>query len=98
MLVDAAALGLSVWAARLALRPPGGRMTFGFRRAEILSAQVNGARCSLLGLADRRRGRAAPRSRRRTSAAPIVVATAVVGAVVNVRRAPPGRAREPRAT
>ena len=24
MLVDAAALGLSVWAARLALRPPGG--------------------------------------------------------------------------
>src|ERR1700679_539903 len=43
MLVDAAALGLSVWAARLARRPPGGRLTFGLRRAEILSAQANGA-------------------------------------------------------
>src|SRR5207302_508895 len=28
MLVDAAALAMSVWAARLALRPAGGRMTF----------------------------------------------------------------------
>ena len=51
MLVDAAALGLSVWAARLALRPPGGRMTFGFRRAEILSAQANGITLLVLGLA-----------------------------------------------
>jgi len=33
MLVDAAALGMSVLAARLARRPAGGRMTFGFRRA-----------------------------------------------------------------
>ena len=50
MLVDAAALGMSVWAARLARRPPGGRLTFGFRRAEILSAQANGLTLLVLGL------------------------------------------------
>src|SRR6476646_5214636 len=48
-LLSAAALGMSVWAARLARRPAGGRMTFGFRRAEILAAQANGATLLLLG-------------------------------------------------
>jgi cobalt-zinc-cadmium efflux system protein len=43
MLTDAAAIGLALVAARLAARPPGGRFTFGLGRAEILSAQVNGA-------------------------------------------------------
>ena len=43
MLTDAAAIALALFAARLAARPPGGRFTFGFGRAEILSAQVNGA-------------------------------------------------------
>lgn len=42
MLVDALALGLSLVALRLAARPAGGAMTFGLRRAEILSAQANG--------------------------------------------------------
>lgn len=42
MLVDALALGLSLVAIRLARRPAGGAMTFGLRRAEILSAQANG--------------------------------------------------------
>jgi cobalt-zinc-cadmium efflux system protein len=42
MLTDAAALTLSLVALRLAQRPPEGRMTFGLRRAEILSAQANG--------------------------------------------------------
>ena len=51
MLVDAAALGLSVWAARLALRPAEGRMTFGFRRAEILAAQANAITLLVLGFA-----------------------------------------------
>src|SRR5262245_53645103 len=51
MLVDAAALGLSVWAARLARRPASGGMTYGFRRAEILAAQVNGITLLVLGLA-----------------------------------------------
>jgi len=42
MLTDAAAIALSLVALRLAARPPGGSMTFGLKRAEILSAQVNG--------------------------------------------------------
>ena len=42
MLTDAAAIGLALFAARLAQRPSGGQMTFGFKRAEILSAQFNG--------------------------------------------------------
>jgi Co/Zn/Cd efflux system component len=44
MLTDAGgAIALSVVALRLATRPAKGGMTFGFKRAEILSAQVNGA-------------------------------------------------------
>jgi len=43
MLTDAGSIGLALVAARLAARPPGGRFTFGLGRAEILSAQVNGA-------------------------------------------------------
>jgi cobalt-zinc-cadmium efflux system protein len=42
MLTDAAALAMSLVALRLAQRPAEGVMTFGLRRAEILSAQVNG--------------------------------------------------------
>jgi cobalt-zinc-cadmium efflux system protein len=42
MLTDAAALGMSLAAARLAARPAFGAMTFGLGRAEILSAQANG--------------------------------------------------------
>ena len=43
MLTDAGAIGLSLLALRLAARPPSGSMTYGLRRAEILSAQANGA-------------------------------------------------------
>ncbi|MDQ2726295.1 MAG: cation diffusion facilitator family transporter [Actinomycetota bacterium] len=42
MLTDAGALGASLWAARLALRPAAGAWTFGLKRAEILSAAANG--------------------------------------------------------
>jgi cobalt-zinc-cadmium efflux system protein len=83
MLVDAAALAITVWAARLARRPAGGRMTFGFRRAEILSAQANGATLLVLGLVIVAEG-----VRRLVSPpeveAPIVVFTAAAGAIVNV--------------
>lgn len=83
MLVDAAALGMSVWAARLARRPPGGWMTFGFRRAEILSAQANGLTLLVLGLLIVAEG-----VRRLISPpdvhAPIVVVTAIAGALVNI--------------
>jgi cobalt-zinc-cadmium efflux system protein len=42
MLADGGALAFSLVALRLAARPAAGAMTFGFRRAEILSAQANG--------------------------------------------------------
>src|SRR5947209_5453424 len=42
MLTDAAALALSLAAARLASRPAHGAMTYGLGRVEILSAQANG--------------------------------------------------------
>ena len=83
MLVDAGALGMSVWAARLARRPPAGRMTFGLRRAEILAAQANGVTLLLLGVL------IAAESVRRLVSPPdvrggLVFATAAVGAAVNV--------------
>ncbi len=43
MLSDAAALGLSLFALRIARRPPAGRQTYGYHRAEILAALANGA-------------------------------------------------------
>jgi cobalt-zinc-cadmium efflux system protein len=48
MLTDAGAIGFSLLALRLAARPPAGAMTFGFRRAEILSAQANGVTLLIL--------------------------------------------------
>ena len=43
MLSDAAALGLSLFAVWIAGQPPGQQRTFGYHRAEILAALVNGA-------------------------------------------------------
>jgi cobalt-zinc-cadmium efflux system protein len=86
MLTDAGAIGLALFAARLAGRPAGGQFTFGLGRAEILSAQVNGAvllvLAAILGweavhrLAD-------PREVEGT----IVVAVGVAGASVNLAAA-----------
>jgi cobalt-zinc-cadmium efflux system protein len=42
MLSDALAIGAAIWAIRLAARPARGSWTFGFKRAEILSAAGNG--------------------------------------------------------
>jgi cobalt-zinc-cadmium efflux system protein len=42
MLTDIAALGASLWAIRLAARPARGSWTWGWKRAEILSAAGNG--------------------------------------------------------
>lgn len=50
MLTDAAAIGVSLAAAHLAAKPATGTMTFGFKRAEILSAQFNGATLLVLAL------------------------------------------------
>src|SRR3954453_10243542 len=49
MLTDAVALGLALAALRLADRPPAGSFTYGMKRAEILSAQINGVTLLLLG-------------------------------------------------
>lgn len=43
MATDVAALGISLWAMRLAERPPTPELTYGYHRAEILAALLNGA-------------------------------------------------------
>ena len=42
LLSDVGAIALALFAASLAVRPAGGRMTFGYQRSEILAALVNG--------------------------------------------------------
>lgn len=83
MLTDAAALALALFAGRLAARPPRGDYTYGLRRAEILSAQINGA--TLLALA----AVIAFEAVRRLIDPPgvegtIVIVVALVGVVVNL--------------
>ena len=83
MLTDAGSVGLALVALRLAARPPSGRFTFGLGRAEILSAQVNGA--ALLVLA----GVIGVEAVRRLSdpadvEGGLVVAVGLLGAAVNL--------------
>ena len=83
MLTDAAAIGLALFAARLATRPAGGAYTFGFGRVEIVSAQINGA--ALFALA----GVIAIEGVQRLGSppgvdGPVVAAVGVAGALVNV--------------
>jgi cobalt-zinc-cadmium efflux system protein len=42
MLADVGAIAGALWAIRLAARPPAGAWTFGWKRAEIIAAAVNG--------------------------------------------------------
>jgi cobalt-zinc-cadmium efflux system protein len=86
MLTDAGAVALALAAATLAARPPAGRFTFGLGRAEILSAQANGA--ALLVLA----GVLGFEAVRRLFDPPdvdggLVIAVGLLGAVVNVAAA-----------
>ncbi len=83
MLTDAAAIGFSLLALRLAARPPGGALTFGLKRVEILSALANGITLLLLAVL------IAYEAVRRLFAAPhvqagLVLAVALVGALVNL--------------
>lgn len=83
MLTDAAAIALSLLAIRLAARPAAGRMTFGFKRVEILSAQANGVTLLVLAAV------IAIEAVRRLFDPPIVDATlilvvALAGIVVNL--------------
>lgn len=83
MLTDVAALGVSVWAARLAARPAGGVWTYGLKRAEILSAAGNGITLAVIGVAI-----AVDAAVRLASPPPVtgsvVLGVALTGAVVNV--------------
>jgi cobalt-zinc-cadmium efflux system protein len=86
MLTDAAALALSLLAARLAGRPAHGSMTYGLGRAEILSAQANGVTLLVLALV------IAYEAIVRLVTPPVVtgsvvLAVAAVGVVVNVAAA-----------
>jgi cobalt-zinc-cadmium efflux system protein len=82
MLTDAAAIGFSLVAMRLAARPARGAMTFGLGRVEILSAQANGV--TLLILA----GFIVYEAIRRLFDAPhvhagLILAVALIGVLVN---------------
>ncbi|CQD24819.1 metal transport protein [Mycobacterium lentiflavum] len=83
MLTDAASIALALWAIRLAARPAAGRMTYGWRRVEILSAQANGVTLLVLagwlGFEAVNRLIHPPRV-----AGTLVLVTALVGVVVNV--------------
>ncbi|WP_327113290.1 cation diffusion facilitator family transporter [Nocardia sp. NBC_01730] len=83
MLTDAASIVLALGAIRLAARPARGKYTYGYKRAEILSAQANGI--TLLVLA----GWLTYEAVRRLLEPPevtggLVVVTALVGIVVNI--------------
>jgi cobalt-zinc-cadmium efflux system protein len=83
MLTDAAGLALALLAARLALRPAAGAMTYGLGRAEILSAQANGVTLLVLALL------IVYESIRRLVSPPavegsVVLVVALVGIVVNL--------------
>lgn len=83
MLTDAASIVLALIAIRLADRPARGRYTYGFKRVEILSAQVNGITLLLLTVwfvyEGVRRLITPPEV-----AGPLVLFTALAGVVVNV--------------
>ena len=83
MVTDAGAVGLSILAARLANRPPGGDLTYGLKRLEILSALANGATLFLLAglvVLEAVRRLASPPD---VQAAP-VIAVALAGCVINL--------------
>jgi cobalt-zinc-cadmium efflux system protein len=83
MLTDAAAIGLSLVALRLSRRPPGGSMTFGLKRVEILAAQGNGITllvlATLIALEAVRRLFAPP-----TVDGGLILTVALAGIVVNL--------------
>jgi cobalt-zinc-cadmium efflux system protein len=83
MLSDVGAIAGALWAIRLAARPPAGKWTFGWKRAEILSAAGNGI--TLLVVAGIVTAEAIARLIHppAVDGAP-VIAVAIAGVVVNV--------------
>ena len=83
MVSDAAALGITLWAVRIARRPTTPERTFGWHRAEILAAAVNGA--ALLAIAGGILWEAAERWREpATTSGALVLAIATGGLIVNL--------------
>ena len=83
MLIDAVTIGASLLALRLASRPPGGALTFGLKRVEILSALASGITllilAALIAYAAARRLFAPPHVH-----AGLVLVVALAGAFVNL--------------
>jgi cobalt-zinc-cadmium efflux system protein len=83
MLTDAGALALSIWAIGLALRPTSNSWTFGFKRAEILSAAANGATLLVISIVI-----AAEAVNRLLHPQPVIgtamIVVAAVGVIVNI--------------
>ena len=83
LLSDVAALAAALWAMRLTVRPASGAWTFGWKRAEILSAAGNGAMLlvvAVLVTAEAIRRLITPAD---VAGLPVVI-TAVVGVAVNL--------------
>ncbi|MEJ7750385.1 MAG: cation diffusion facilitator family transporter [Thermoleophilaceae bacterium] len=82
MLTDVGAIALALVAVRLASRAPSGGFTFGLKRSEILSAQLNGAALLLLAgfIAFEAIGRLGSTA---DVDAPLVIAVGLTGAVAN---------------
>ncbi len=86
MLSDAASLSVALLAQRLARRPPDGRLTYGWQRAEILGATLNAATLLAVGLlvvVEAARRLAWPQPVRGT----LVLAVAIPGLAVNLAMA-----------
>ncbi len=86
MVTDVSALAMSAWALRLVRRPSGGRWTFGFHRAEVLSAAVNGVTLVAVGLLITVEAIQRLISPRPVNG-PLILVVAIVGALVNVASA-----------
>src|SRR5262245_12163602 len=86
MLTDAAALVLSLLVIRLVQRPSSSNLTYGMRRAEVLSGQANGAVLLVLGALVTYEGISRLVNPPRV-AGPLVTIVAAVGVVVNVAAA-----------
>jgi cobalt-zinc-cadmium efflux system protein len=86
MVTDAGSIALALIAARLAARPASSGFTFGLKRAEVLSAQLNGAALLVLGtlLAWEAAGRLGDPP---DVDGVVVVAVGVLGAIVNLAAA-----------
>src|SRR4029453_17423011 len=86
MLTDAGALVLSLLVIRLVQRPSGGSLTYGMRRAEVLSGQANGAVLLVLGALVTYEGISRLVDPPHV-AGPLVTIVAAVGVAVNVAAA-----------